>query len=198
MSSSTPPPAGSSPFIPEFNGPIEGYVVNFLAKNLWRVKTTHTHDEAMQEAYLVFLTIVTRYPNLDTPQHFMALFKTAWDNHFHDLSKASTTARTATPASQLTHNMDGEEQEMNLDRFIGETDNSGFLAVMVKQAPKEVMMVLNLMLNAPQELLELAQRTWRTNGKYRADGERLTEKMLGLPPGTEPLRQTKEYFTHKN
>jgi hypothetical protein len=55
-------------------------------------------------------------------------------------------------------------------------------------------MVLNLFLNAPQELLELALTTWRKNGKYRADGDKAVARMLGLPADSTPITTTRTYF----
>jgi DNA-directed RNA polymerase specialized sigma24 family protein len=179
-------------YLPEFKGPVEGYVVNFLHKNLWRVSRTHDFDDAMHEAYLVFLRTASKYPDLDTPQHFMALFKTSWMNEFHDLStKATEARRLVTEALFGGEDSDGEEYRRDV---IGDLDNDGSLAVMVRQAPKEVLLVLNLFLNAPQELLELAMTTWRKNGKYRADGDKAVAKMLGLPPDSTPVSDTQKYF----
>ena len=180
---------------PEWSGALEGYVVNFLAKNLWRLTPTHDRDDAMQEAYVVFLRCAAKYPLLDTPQHFMALFKTSWMNEFNDLSVKATTARKSVPLSQLARiDENGDEVEYSKE-LAGATDNDGALALMIRDAPKEVMLVLNLFLSAPAELLELASATWKKNGKYSAGGERWVEKMLGLPTGTEPIKLTEDYFT---
>lgn len=181
-------------YVPEWKGPIEGYVVNFLSKQLWRVRPLLEHDDAMQEAYLVFLRTASRYPLEDTPQHFMALFKTSLTNEFHDLSKKATAARTAISMSDL-RSVDDDGGAMTVPEAVGETDNMGALSLMVKQAPREVLMVLNLFLNAPGELLELAHSTWRAQGKYNAGGERWAEKALGLPAGSSPLQKTEDYFT---
>ena len=181
-------------YVPEWKGPIEGYVVNFLSKQLWRVRPLLEHDDAMQEAYLVFLRTAARYPMMDTPQHFMALFKTSWTNEFHDLSRKATNARIAVSMSDLG-GTDEDGERWSVPEAVGETDNMGTLALMVKQAPREVLMVLNLFLTAPGELLELAHSTWRAQGKYNAGGERWAEKALGLPVGTSPLQQTEDYFT---
>lgn len=181
-------------YVPEWKGPIEGYVVNFLSKQLWRVRPLLEHDDAMQEAYLVFLRTAARYPLMDTPQHFMSLFKTSWSNEFHDLSRKATKARTAISMTDL-RGADEDGETLTAPEAVGETDNMGALSLMVKQAPREVLLVLNLFLNAPGELLELAQTTWRAQGKYNAGGERWAEKVLGLPQGTAPLQKTEDYFT---
>lgn len=180
-------------YTPEWKGPIEGYVVNGLAKNLWRLKPTHTHEDALQDAYVMFLRCAARYPLMDTPQHFMALFKTAWTNEFNDLSVKASNARVAISMTDLCR-VDENGDEIATADSIGERDNDGALAVMIKEAPHDVMLVLNLFLVAPQELLELAMATWRKSGRHSPAGERQVEKMLGLPAGTNPLEKTERYF----
>lgn len=182
-------------YTPEWKGPIEGYVKNFLGKNLWRLKGTHDHDDAINSAYVMFLVCAQKYPMLDTPQHFMALFKTAWTNEFNDLSVKAGNARKAIAMTDLGRvDEDGEQIDTPLES-VGELDNAGTLALMVRQAPREVLLVLNLFLSAPQELLELAMVSWSRSGKYQAGGERWVEKMLGLKPGTCPIKKTEDYFT---
>lgn len=185
----------SSAYKPEWSGSIEGYVVNFVSKNLWRVAPTHDRDDAMQEAYVCFLRCASRYPMLDAPQHFMALFKTTWANEFNDLSVKATKARKSVPLSQLSRvDENGDEVEYSREGA-GCTDNDGALAVMIAQAPKEVLMVMNLFLNAPAELLEVAQAAWKSSGKNSPGGERWVEKVLGLKLGTDPIKKTQDYFT---
>jgi hypothetical protein len=174
-------------YLPEWKGPVEGYVVNFLKKNYWRVAATHEYEEAMQEARLVFLVCASHYPLLDTPQHFMALFKRTLENEFHDLSEKATKARALLPEQM-------DEDGPSMYDVVGELDNDGALRTMVRQAPSEVVMVLNLFLNAPQELLELAQRAWRREGHYGADSDKAVARMLGLPEGSTPVTTTKRYF----
>lgn len=178
-------------YLPEFKGPIEGWTVNFLAKNLWRVERTHTHEEAMQEAFITFMRCAARYPTVETPQHFMALYKTSWINEFNDLSTKATAAK-----AEVSDRLFNEESEEILaQQIIGNLDNDGFLAVMLRQAPNEVKMVLNLFYNAPTELLQMASAAWRQNGNYKADGDRMVAKMLGLPPDSTPVSDTHDYFS---
>lgn len=177
-------------YIPEFKGPIEGYVVNYITKQHWRLARTHDRDDMMQEAHVVFLRCAAKYPIIDTPQHFMALFKTAWSNHVNDLSVKATAAR-----ALVSENLfEAEDEEVWLRDHAGELDNDGQLAVMLRQAPREVLMVLNLFLNAPQELLELATQAWVTSGRRRVDGNVMVGRLLGLDPEQDPLGKVHDYF----
>lgn len=179
-------------FTPTFEGPIEGYVVNYLTKHLWRIQRTHTRADAMQEAWVVFLRVAEKYPALDEPQHFMALFKTAWANRFTDLSHTAT-------ANRQEHNVSNATDEMAeaFPDMVGSLDNDGMLRTMIRQAPQEVLMVLNLFLSAPQELLDLAFSTWRAQGRLNPGGRKHIAAMLGLPEGSDPIKDTEDYFTHK-
>lgn len=177
-------------YIPEFKGPIEGYVVNFIHKQHWRLARTHDREDMKQEAHYVFLRCAAKYPILDTPQHFMSLFKTAWSNHITDLAKRSTAARAMVSENQF----EAEDEEAWVRDHVGELDNEGQLAVMLRQAPREVLMVLNLFLNAPQELLDLATQAWVGSGRRRVDGNVMVGRLLGLDPEQDPLGKVHDYF----
>jgi hypothetical protein len=178
---------------PVFKGPIEGFVMNQLKSDYWRVAATLSWLEAMQEAHVVFLRCCKRFPAdeaRDTPQAFMALFKTAWRNQFNDLSNYDSKHRVCVhmPVRDET----GEEVE-----FLGVVDNDGMLAIMIEQAPSEVRMVLSVMVNAPAELLELAFKAWTSSGKRRAGSSKHLAAMLGLDPGVDAIRLVEDYFNGK-
>jgi len=172
-------------YVPEFKGPIEGYLVNSITREGWRVAETHDRDDLMQEGYLVFIRCAARYPLLDTAKHFMALFKRAWANHVNDLSTKATRAR------QVGYKEPEDWLRRPVEQ-IGETDNAGVLAAMVRQAPREVMLVLNLFLSAPNELLALAMRNW-DESKPEQLNERLCQ-LLGFPAGTPLVEKVRDYF----
>jgi len=178
-------------YSPEFPGPIEGYVVNHMKKNFWRVERTQTRDDVMQEARVVFLRCKAKYQELETPQHFMALFKRAWANEFNDLANADTASRVLVP-QQTYRDEDGRETLVELH---GDVENDGALSVMLKQAPAEVTLVLNLFLSAPQEILDLALGTWKgRDQRCKTGGSKRICKMLGLPPELDVLKLVEEYF----
>lgn len=176
-------------YTPKFKGEIEGYVVNHLKRNLWRIASTHDHRDAMQEAYLVFMRCCDKYPQTDTPQHFMALFKQAWTNRIIDLSAKSTKARAMVSAE--VEGLDGDYFDRDV---VGELDNAGYLLTLLRQAPAEVLLVLNLFLNAPKEVLDLATATWEQQGRRKGGESKLLARMLGLPEGSDPIKATRDYF----
>lgn len=177
-----------SSFTPEFKGPIEGFVVNFITKHAWKVARTVPREDLMQEAHVVFLRCRAKYVEVTEPKHFMALFKTAWLHHFTDLANADT-------AERCVYSSTPDDGGVELER-VGELRNDGELAVRLRQAPHEVKLVLQLFLNAPQEILDLALHSWRATDKRMLNGGTgKINKLLGLPPGCNIHQMMEEYFT---
>mgnify|MGYP001172787994 CR=1 FL=1 len=183
----------SSTFEPEYDGPIAGYVVNHLKTNYWKVERSMQREEVLQEAYIIFLYCKQRYAGTVTePKHFMALFKTAWFRHFTDLANKDTAQRVCISEWQMRK----DDDELEQLEVMGETDNAGAMLTLLRQAPREVAMVLNLFLSAPAELLDLAMTTWREAGKREAGGSRQVDTLLGLPAGTDALGATERYLSN--
>lgn len=180
------------PYSPNFEGPIEGWVVNGMRANYFRVENTHSREEYLQEAYLVFLRVKGKYEGKVTePKHFMSLFKRAWTNELNDLATKATHVRRFVQMPMLRSD-DGDEAEYEP---VGELDNEGFLAVLVRQAPREVSMVLNLFANAPQELLELALSSWRgKDRRYSHGGSEPICRLLGLDPNLDVMQRVEDYL----
>lgn len=174
---------------PAFTGPIEGWLTNYLKKNYWRVDGYYEYEDVFQEAYIVFLRVSRKYPEVEA-RHFMSLFKTAWSNKFTDMTNVTSLNRAATP---LPEQDSGEESGYEV---VGDLDNSGALLIALEQAPSEVRQVLKLLLAAPLEILELAQSCWRSNGKNSADGNNLINEALGRPKGTDSIGAVVTYFTN--
>lgn len=177
---------------PEFKGPIEGWIVNQLAHGklaYWRVGHTLSREEVMQEAYECFLRCCKRFPKsraYNTPQAFMALFKRAWFNQFTDLASYDTEDRQCI-------RVDGNE--IKLSEPVGALENDGYLAIMLREAPREVQTVLSVFLNAPSELLEMACEAWRIQGHNNPAGSRHLNKLLGLDPSCDPVKLVEDYFS---
>lgn len=180
-------------FKPTFEGPIEGYVVNSMRTNYFRVEATMTREDYMQEAHLVFLQVRKHYQGkVSEPKHFMALFKRAWSNRLADLSTIDTRERELFCADHSSY--DGEPERQY--EAAGDLDNDGQLVTLIRQAPREVALVLNLFLSAPQEMLELALQSWRGRDKRcKAGGSERICRLLGLDPSHDVMQQVEEYLT---
>ncbi|MNK87230.1 hypothetical protein D3C87_1071610 [compost metagenome] len=180
------------PYSPEWKGPIEGWTANFVAAHMWKVERTQQRADVMQEAYLVFMKVSRRYPELDDPRHFMALYKTSWTRRFTDLANADTADRVTVGMGSTAPGEDGEQER----EFVGVTDNDGTLAVLIRQAPAEVKQVINLFLSAPQEILDVALAGWtgKRDERYATGGSRRLCRLLGLPDDLDVMDMVERYF----
>lgn len=180
--SKTPkPPRKHRSYIPIFKGIIEGWTMNYLAANYWRVEQSMERRDCLQEAWLVFAKIAERYPDVEAP-HFFALYRTAWTRRFDDLSTRDSRVR----SHEIVRGRYADaDREMTIGpEHIGELSNAGELLVALRQAPREVRMVLELVLRAPQEVVEMA---------LAGRGERLCG-LLGIAPGRDVLAEVRAYF----
>lgn len=179
------------PFSPKFEGPIQGYAANFIAKNQWRVSRLYDRADLMQEAYIIYMRVVLRYPDIETPQHFMALFKRTWLNYFTDLANDDTRSRIMVQHTDL----EDEDGFTTSPEPVGDLDQYGDLSIKLKQAPSEISMVLNLFLNAPQEILEIALGAWRgADKRCKAGGSKRICQVLGIDPSKDIMRAVEDYF----
>ena len=143
-----------------FTSPFEGYVRNYLKTNFWRVQRTHEYNDVMQEARMHFFVVQKRLKNngsiIENDRHMMALFKTAWSNHFITLAHKSSKFQEQTFTSSIRTTE--EDEEFNIEDLLGGVDCEALLEVKLNQATGEVREVLNLILNTPKEVLELAAK----------------------------------------
>ena len=72
-------------YIPCWEGPVKGWAVKEVKRNLWRMGNAYEFDDLLQDAYVAFLEVRTKY-SVNSPQHFMGLFKTTFRNMLHDLA----------------------------------------------------------------------------------------------------------------
>lgn len=168
-----------------YKGVVEGYVVNFLTRNYWRVQGSMDRDDVMQESYWVYLRVARKYPEVE-PKHLMALFKTAWGNHFTDLALG-------TSAQMKEENtIDVPEQPIEV---IGDFENAGFLRVLVQQAPAEVKQVLSLFLSAPSEVYALFfDVNQREYNRYK-NRNRTINRLLGFEKNRDIMGEVNTYFS---
>lgn len=183
----TKPSKKKAPFIPMFEGPIEGWVVNGMRSNYFRVERSMTKDDYLQQAYLVFLRVSSRY-EVTEPQHLMALFKQAWTNELNDLANKDTRLR-AFVAPPTRRDADGEEIEDWSGA--GDCEHDGTLAIMLRQAPRDVQQVLSFFLSAPQAVVDQALASHR----YKAQGSQRVARLLGLDPSVDVLKKVEQYFS---
>ena len=179
---------------PMWTGPLEGYVKNHLHKNYWKVESHMEYQDTLQEAYLLFLKLKEKYSTVETPQHFMALYKTSWANKFTDFANTDTALRQLECLYPQSDELTVHESE-SFNDHASETDNDGMLAVMIEQAPTEIKLVLDLFLKTPIEVLEQLTHIFEDR-KHPADfNNKHLCKILGLESGTDIKEKIYAYFS---
>lgn len=181
-------------YFPKWDGPIEGYVMNFLRANFWRVSATMEFEDCTQEAHCLFLRLAQKYSPIDTPQHFMSLFKISWINHFNDLSTLDFKLRRMIAMSYESSEEESTNYEALVDQLVGDLDTSGHLYQMVMQAPQDVRTVLSFILNAPDHLVNAVCESWTGSPRRQRKGNSILCKYLGFPEDRNLLGDLVRYF----
>lgn len=155
-------------FTPVFEGPIKGWAINYIHKNYWRVEKRFEFEELVQEAYVFFLVCKKKYPDVNTPQHFMALFKQCLINYFKTQSTKQSDANVVLDISSIRGgggDSGGSGEPLSfedvLSRIPGNDPNLGEFSISTEQAPMEVKMFLNA-LNDENFLKTLQEKYKRT------------------------------------
>lgn len=73
-------------FTPRWPGAIEGHAVNAVRKWFPALCAEHEFDDLLQEAWVVFHRCKERYPNIDNPKWFMAVFRTSLQNRLMNMA----------------------------------------------------------------------------------------------------------------
>lgn len=167
--------------------PMLGYVVNDLRANYWKVEALMTRDDAVQEGYIVFAKVRERYAETaQGPAHFFTLFKTSWHRHMINLAYKATNVR--------EHEVEELPEHVGV---IGERDNEGVMLTMIRQAPREVAMVLSLFLRAPEELLENALSGWsgKKDRRMKCNNSGRINALLGFPAEQDTMQMVRDYLS---
>ena len=125
---------------------VRGWIYNTARANMWRVSSHIDLADLMQDGYLIWVKVTAKYPNVTSQKHRMGLFKTAFTNHIHDLSKKHSRLDLVAEADLDT------PMEVMLEGVDPNADPD--LAFIIKQLPPALMRVLSRMIetNSPYRL----------------------------------------------
>lgn len=192
--------AAVASFRPEWKGPIEGFVVNTIKRNFWRLKKSYQFEDLFQEAYLLFLELEKRYSGkVDNPRWFMSLYSRSLINRITDFANETTKLQAETALSEAVPKTNGKEKiakEDARDMIPGELRNEGELISLLDSAPGEIASVLNVLLGAPTEFLELLTASWRVQRRKNECGNKFLCALVGYNPKHIDIEsQIKEYLS---
>lgn len=119
-----------------------GWAANFARKNLWRCEAVHDFDDLMQEAYLVFDRLRSRYPNAQAAQ-FTALFQQSFRNRVYDLARRKRITEqvmvTEIPPKPGSESRGAMMPSEACSEVIG-CDGDGYLNLLAKEIPEALIL----------------------------------------------------------
>jgi hypothetical protein len=99
-------------FSPEWNGACSGFAYNFSRQNLWRCFPDYDLEDLVGEAQIKFCECRNRYPNVEEPKHFFALFKISFIRRINTIA-SNRRKKIGIPFSVLKHD---DAAEANQER----------------------------------------------------------------------------------
>ena len=184
-------------YIPRYDGVIEGWVVNYLKKNFWRVRRCMEYEDIKQESFVIFLKVKKQYRNVvDNDKWFMSLYKTSFINSFIDISSINTNMSCLTLIECELNRMEseyaGDEYQATL---IGDLDNDGMMELSLKHAPERIRQIIFILCGKPNRTYEMLICKWVKLNKKKVYGNQMLCEMLGEDCNKVDLvKEVKEYF----
>jgi hypothetical protein len=135
---------------PVWTKEIKKWTATQVRLNLWRFDPAiDSFDDVMQEAHILFLTLLKKYPIASEAAHFFTIYKTSLARMFID--KARLRQRSAI---DQTVNAEAVIEDLQLPGV----SNYGYLNTLLDEMPDELKLVLRAL----------------TQGRYRLKVDRLT------------------------
>ncbi len=149
-----------------------GWLLATAKNNYWRIASWYDLDDLIQDGFLVWYKVVNHYAWRPRGRaHIMALFKTAYVNHIHDLSKHRSRLHEQ-PISVL---IDGWTMD-DLDQFLPPEDG---IETSVANAPPMLQPLLRQLFECDPRKLRSLYR-WR-GSKRETTNERFC-RLVGYNP----------------
>jgi hypothetical protein len=141
---------------PKWEEGIRGWTLKFISKNKWRVDGIHDVDDLLNDAYLIFMKIKQKYPQVVDKPCFMGLYKRAITNWMHDHSRYVRRKRAVHDETSV------DAADLFVGR-IGEVSSDGYLMALLAEAPPEVRAALHILVTNPEVLRSRSHNGRREN-----------------------------------
>lgn len=170
----------------QFKGPVEGFLVNTIRKNAWRVERVMGKKDLYQDGVLIFCLLRRRYQGVvDNPRWFMSLYKTSLHNHIHDVSKVQTKLLQQHSLPDDMLDAEGEDESLfHVDAL-----------TLFDRAPTEIREIVRLFMDAPTEFWVVLSKSWNARGHRRNSGRRLIADALGKPKDFDAREVLHKYLS---
>jgi hypothetical protein len=159
---------------------VRGYIVNTARRNFWRVSEFYEFEDLLQDGAMVWSRVCNRYENVRDIKQRMALFKVAYANHIHDLSRKKSQlnlVREADLAAPLDFLRDCEDPEQDPD-----------LVMLIKQLPPKIARILQRL------YAEGREHPYRVRLEGRETTNARLCRLAGLDPDLRHIREAVQAY----
>lgn len=171
-----------------YEGVVEGYSKKYIKENLWRIRKVHEFEDALQESYIVYDRVRTKYEDVAVNEaHFMALYKASLHNWLMTEVKKSMRRRDSDCMC------DWLSKDGDVDNFIDSSCNTnlGELELRLRKTKTELSKAVQLLFGSPDEFLDISRAIWLRKGNTKAFGAIHLRKTFGINVNFEKaLRRT--------
>lgn len=115
---------------------VRGWVYKTAREHFWRVADYYELEDLIQDSFFVWKRICDRYPDVTEIKPRMALFKRAFINHIHDVSKKKTkwASRYVVEANMSA--------PLDFIRDCADPNQDPDLSLLIKQLPPKILTIL--------------------------------------------------------
>lgn len=120
---------------PEWTPKIEKWTTYHISRNIWRFDRIDGTDDLLQQARILFWELSLKYPSVNEPNHFFALYKTSLLRRFTDKARARS-------RSIIEQNVSTDSSPEVLEARAGHAINAGQISLLLEEMPDELKTVL--------------------------------------------------------
>lgn len=119
---------------------IKPIALKLITNSRWRVDAIYDRDDLIQEAYIVYLKVASKYPGV-TKSAFRSLFKSSLINWMHDQARSKSRRVKTVPGDNIE---------------IAAPDSADpMFRVLLDEAPTELKMALEVIIQHPEKIKKL-------------------------------------------
>lgn len=168
---------------PEWTPKIEKWTTYHISKNIWRFDRIDGADDLLQQARILFWELSLKYPAVNEPNHFFALYKTSLLRRFTDKARARR-------RSVIDQSVSVDGATDVLEAKMGYAVNAGQISLLLEEMPDELKTVLSA-LTTGRLRLKLDRPT--TSTRYRENYNMRLKRCLALTMAN-PVGELRNYF----
>lgn len=180
-------------YIPVFEGPIEGWVKNWMKKNFWKLEKHYQQSEVLQEARKMVHELWVNYykDKVVEAKHFQSLFMRAFSNRMTDWANKSTKF---SAEISMMHLSDEDHELLSTMTSDADVEAEVSLQQSIAAAPKEIRDVLQIAAEAPREIAEICIEALSGRGDTKKAALAALSKIVGYEVSWNIGDEVKSYL----